>query len=167
MVENNEQGRLVRKYFISVEKKAKEIFAIPKTMSEALRLAANLAEQNEKLVAENEVMAPKADYHDNVLNSNKLIRTKDIAKHLGFRSDRALYKKLSELKVLYKSGNTYIQYADYNFLITEGYADYTVNEYGQTFKWTEKGRKWLIQLIRKQGIISRKLLIEAVTAVQA
>ena len=50
MVENNEKGRMIRKDFIEVEKKARtqNPFAIPQTYSEALLLAANQAKQIEK-----------------------------------------------------------------------------------------------------------------------
>lgn len=50
MVENNEKGRMIRKYFIEVEKKARtqNPSAIPQTYSEALLLAANQAKQIEK-----------------------------------------------------------------------------------------------------------------------
>ncbi len=49
MVENNEKGRQARKYFIEVEKQAKRVYQLPQNFSEALRLAADLEETNQKL----------------------------------------------------------------------------------------------------------------------
>src|SRR5260364_212912 len=52
------QGKQARQYFIECERRAKAIipFAIPQTLPEALRLAADLAEQNRQLEAKNEAM---------------------------------------------------------------------------------------------------------------
>lgn len=48
MVENNEKGRQVRRYFIECERKAKgAIFQMPQTLSEALLLAGKLAAEKE------------------------------------------------------------------------------------------------------------------------
>jgi anti-repressor protein len=64
MVENNEQGRRIRKYFIDVEKKSRAMFAIPQNLPQALRMAADLAEQIDKqkpLVAFAETAAKSQD----------------------------------------------------------------------------------------------------------
>lgn len=50
MVENNEKGRQARRYFIEMEKKAKA--ALPQSLPEALRLAADKAEEVERLQIE-------------------------------------------------------------------------------------------------------------------
>ena len=51
MVENNEQGRKARRYFIECEKRAKTGgFEIPQTKTEALRLAADQAEEIDRLI---------------------------------------------------------------------------------------------------------------------
>ena len=64
MVENNEQGRKIRRYFIEVEKKARNMFEIPKTLPEALRKAAELAEQLEQ-------QKPKVLFAESVETSKK------------------------------------------------------------------------------------------------
>lgn len=44
MVENNEKGKIARKYFIECEKQLKKVFEIPQTYSQALMLASKQAE---------------------------------------------------------------------------------------------------------------------------
>jgi len=34
---------------------------------------------------------------------------------------------------------------EYDYLVADGYADYQVNEFTQTLKWTEKGRKFIYE----------------------
>ena len=102
---------------------------------ERLALECKIAEQQ-----------PKVDYHDAVLNKSGLMTTTAIAKDLGFKSAKQLNDLLKRDKVIYKKSDTYYLYADYEYLITEGYCDYksykTENS-SLSLQWTEKGRKWL------------------------
>ena len=75
MVENNEQGRKIRRYFIEVEKKARDMFEIPKTLPEALRKAAELAEQLEQ-------QKPKVLFAESVETSKNSVLINELAKIL-------------------------------------------------------------------------------------
>lgn len=102
---------------------------------ERLALECKIAEQQ-----------PKVEYHDAVLNKSGLMTTTAIAKDLGFKSAKQLNDLLKRDRVIYKKSDTYYLYADYEYLITEGYCDYksykTENS-SLSLQWTEKGRKWL------------------------
>lgn len=93
-----------------------------------------------------EEQTPKVEYHDEVLNSNKLISTTQIAKDLGM-SARKLNELLHEKGVIFKQGKTWLLYSKYQHFIPE-LADYTINTYGQQLKWTEEGRKFIINLLK-------------------
>ena len=101
------------------------------------------------LIAENAEMKPKADYHDEVLNKDDLINTTVIAKDLGLRSAAKLNNIMHSNNIIFKnSSGTWCPYADYEWLITENYADYksyNVENSNPCLKWTEKGRKWIIE----------------------
>lgn len=75
MVENNEQGKTIRRYFIEVEKKARNMFEIPKTLPEALRKAAELAEQLEQ-------QKPKVLFAESVETSKNSVLINELAKIL-------------------------------------------------------------------------------------
>ena len=150
MVENNEKGKQIRRYFIECEKKLKQV-ALPsyQIQDPIERAKAWIKEQEErqKLALEIEIQKPKVEYHDTVLKSQKLISTTDVAKVLGM-SARKLNEKLNELKVIYKQSNTWKLYSKHQDKVPE-YCDYHINEFGQILKWTEKGRKWIIELLSK------------------
>ena len=105
-------------------------------------------EYEEKLALECKIaeQQPKVDYHDAVLNKSGLMTTTAIAKDLGFKSAKQLNDLLKRDRVIYKKSDTYYLYADYEYLITEGYCDYKSyksENSSLSLQWTEKGRKWL------------------------
>lgn len=101
------------------------------------------------LVVEIKEQKPKVEYHDDVLNKEGLITTTVIAKDLGFKSATKLNKIMNMNKIIFKNqSGTWCPYADYEWLISDGYADYqsyTQEHSSPCLKWTEKGRKWIIE----------------------
>lgn len=123
--------------------------ALPTTYKEALLQLLEEVEKNEKLEEERKVLLPKADYHDEVLNKDGLLTTTVVAKDLGFNSAAKLNQVMFLNRIIYKNkSGTWCPYADYEWLITDSYADYQSykNEHSKPcLKWTEKGRKWIIE----------------------
>ena len=101
------------------------------------------------LIAENNVMKPKAEYHDEVLKKDGLITTTVVAKDLGFSSANKLNKVMNANHIIFKNqSGTWCPYAEYEWLIEDNYADYEsyTNEHSKPcLKWTEKGRKWIVE----------------------
>ncbi|NJJ36510.1 hypothetical protein GSQ51_18195 [Clostridioides difficile] len=104
-----------------------------------------------------QIQQSKIEYHDKVLNPEKLVTTTDIAKGLGMTA-QALNTLLYTNKIIYpvkKNGITkcWKPYKDYQWLIPE-YADFKISECDTQLKWTEIGRKWLIEFVKKIKKIS-------------
>lgn len=91
-------------------------------------------------------MQPKAEYYDKVLNRKELIPIGVIAKDLGVSSACRMNTILNINGIIYNTGKGWVPFAEYEWLITEGYADYRSNIAGQplTLYWTEKGREWIV-----------------------
>lgn len=123
--------------------------ALPTTYKEALLQLLEEVEKNEKLEEERKILLPKAGYHDEVLNKDGLLTTTVIAKDLGLRSAAKLNQVMFQNRIIFKSqSGQWLPYADYEWLIKEKYADYQSYESEHTLpclKWTEKGRKWIIE----------------------
>ena len=118
----------------------------------------SVLETEKNLVEEqNRLMAPKAAYFDNVLQTDGLITTNIIANELGM-SAKKLYKILKDLGVLYNQNGVYMLYAKYRGL---GYDKYRTHTYTsdttgmqvakQYLCWTQLGRKFILDLVNSKS----------------
>lgn len=103
-------------------------------------------------------LKPKADYTDMVLQNKSLMTVTAIAKDYGM-SGGALNKKLNELGIQYKQGSQWFLYAKHQ---AKGYtsSSTTTIEHrdGSTevklhTKWTQKGRLFIYEELKKKGIL--------------
>ncbi|KRL76640.1 prophage antirepressor [Ligilactobacillus equi DSM 15833 = JCM 10991] len=135
-----------------------EVLTNPDTI---IKLATQLKTEREgRLIAEQRVneLTPKATYYDQVLNNKSLVTITQIAKDYGM-SGGEMNKKLHELGVIYKQGNTWLLYSRYqrtgwthSNTIMVPRADGTEKAVMQT-KWTQKGRLGLYEFLKKHDIL--------------
>lgn len=126
-------------------------FQVPTSMAEALRLAANQAEQIEQQEKELKAIAPKAKYYDEVMQSSSAINTNQIALELGITAIK-LNNFLSERKIIYRQGDQWLLYGKYrnmglHKMDTFKFLNRNDEIVTKThLKWTEKGRKEIHKL---------------------
>ena len=115
------ESKFVRKAFISyvdkLENKIRERFYIPRTLSEALRLAADQADKIEKQEQIINMQAPKVAFFDAVADSRTAISVNDVSKVLaidGFGRNR-LFEFLRNKKVLMNNNRPYQQFIDLGY----------------------------------------------------
>lgn len=102
------------------------------------------------LEKENQELAPKAQYTDDVLQSNGTYTHSEIAKELNFRSWKAFVDECKKQRILFKHpGGMYMLYADYS---GKGYMKTRTNTFTHRdgtigtsviSVWTEEGRRFL------------------------
>lgn len=102
-----------------------------------------------------EILAPKAQYTDEVLQSASTFTTSQIAQGLNMTAN-ALNRKLKELGVQYNQSGTWLLYAKYKDkglskirVHTESNNRTNISRSHQYTVWTEKGRKFIHDLIQK------------------
>lgn len=150
MIQRNERGKQARQYFISVENQWNSPDAI---MQRALQIAnarvKKLTADVSSLTVENQILLPKAEYFDALVDRNLLTNFRDTAKELGIK-EREFIKFLIEKKYIYRDKKG-------KLLPTSGKGDglFEVKEcYNDTTKWsgtqtliTPKGRETFRLLI--------------------
>lgn len=120
-------------------------FDIPKNYAEALRLAANLWEENQEQKATLAVMAPKAEFHDAVASSEDAQPVGYAAKVLGTGQNR-LFARLRGEGILMDDNRPYQQYLNpgYFRVIEQTWTDSAGNVHLTTKTLvTGKGLAWL------------------------
>lgn len=119
-----------------------------------------LTGENESLAAMNRILAPKAKYTDEVLQSTETYTFVQMAKELGYSSVNKFVADLSFRKVAFKASGTYMLYAKYaGFDLTAVRthrffrSDGSIGTNTRTV-WTEKGRKWLHESFRQKKAVA-------------
>jgi len=116
-------------------------YKIPQTYPEALRLAADLAEQNQKLL-------PKAEQFDKFISGENYQSMNIVAKSLGTGRNR-LFQFLRDHKVLLANNVPYQRFIDAGYFVVKEkpiqMGDQTINKV-QTYV-TAKGVDWIAKLL--------------------
>lgn len=103
-------------------------------------------------------LKPKADYTDKILASKGTVPITVIAKDYGM-SGRAMNKVLADLKIIYQMAGQWLLYSRYQ---AKGYThskSFAFNHADgrpavkMTTEWTQKGRLFLYQKLKKHGIL--------------
>lgn len=102
MLQRNDKGKEARKYFIEVEKLAKQQLA-PTNPLDLLKLAVSEMEKKDKQIA---VLQPKAELMDKVLDAEEKIDIGQASKILELPFGRnTMFKKLREKGIFFKNRN--------------------------------------------------------------
>ena len=137
--------------------------AIPQTLPEALRLAADLAEKNQKLLEEQKINAPKVDFCDQVIANNGAMTITKAAKVIGY-PPRKLKDYIRKIGWLYANADTPMQSAITSGYMVLRYAHWTDNEGNYIEKpyahLTVKGIYELYRRLRKEGLIEKNEQLE-------
>ncbi len=144
MLQRNEKGKQARQYFIQLEKAWNSPEMVMKrALDFANKKAEELLAANAKLAVSNQVMQPKADYFDELVDRNLLTNFRETAAQLGIKQNEFI-RFLLEKKYVYRDKKGKLMpYADKNnglFEIKECYNEKTDWKGTQTMI-TPKGRE--------------------------
>lgn len=154
MLQRSEKGKQFRQYFIEVEKEWNNPDSI---LTRALRIADEKLKQMHvtvsRLTVDNQIMQPKADYFDELVDRNLLTNFRETAKQLGVK-EKVFIQFLIEKKYVYRDKRGKLMpYADKNnglFEVKECVNEKTQWSGTQTLI-TPRGRETFRLLFIQQG----------------
>ena len=148
--------RAVRDELAKAQQKA---IAIPQSLPEALRLAADLAEKNQQLIEQAKIDTPKAQWCDRVTAANEHMTITQAAKTLGY-PPRKLKDYLRQIGFIYAGADTPMQDQIKTGRAVLRYAHYTTSDDNPVEKpythITSKGLKWLYERMVRDGLIEQQ-----------
>ena len=123
MVENNEKGRIARKYFIACEEKLKQGVLVMPNFSNPAEAARAWADQYEKNLAleahnkelkeENQHLAPKGEYFDDLVARNLLTNFSKVAYQLNIKRKTFIDWLIRDKFIYRDQKNRLVPYAKY------------------------------------------------------
>lgn len=150
MIQRNDKGKQARQYFIQLEK---DWNSPDRVMARALQIAdkqiKSLQAENVQLTVDKQIMQPKADYFDELVDRNLLTNFRETAKQLGIKQTDFINFLLDKKYVYRDKRGKLMPYADKNnglFEIKETYNEKTQWSGTQTLI-TPKGRETFRLLI--------------------
>lgn len=166
MIQRTETGKAIRQKLIDLEKAInhKDSYMIEDPIERA-KVWIREQEARKQLEMKNAIQSqqiqelqPKASYYDVVLNCKDLLSISKIAKDFG-KSARWLNGFLHDAGVQYRQGDIWLLYAKYQ---DQGYTSTKTQTFGgsdgeahsrvHTY-WTQKGRLFIYDLLKKEGIL--------------
>lgn len=166
MLQRTDRGKEARQYFIQVEKEwnspdkliARALIAANKQLEFKNQQVKELTEtcsQQRQMIGE---LKPKADYVDRILKSDSLVTITQIAKDYGM-GGKAMNKALHDLHIIYNCNRQWLLYSQHQ---AKGYTfsetvdiplDDGTTKVVMNTKWTQKGRLFLYEMLKKHGMI--------------
>jgi phage anti-repressor protein len=138
MMENNEIGDKIRKYFVEVEKKK----SILPSAKELALMVVKAEEEKELLQIENK---KKNEFISNVVHSENSYTATQVAKDFNI-SAKLFNKILVEANVLYYQNGTYAltsRYQSYNLTTIKETSPDAYDKTYLSLRWTVTGKNWL------------------------
>ena len=159
MIQRNERGKIARQYFIRIEEQWNSPDAI---MQRALLIAnARVKALQETVAIQTQQIAemqPKVTYYDVVLQTPDALPISVIAKDYGWSAQK-MNQELRTRHVQYQQGRIWLlyqEYAEQGYTVTKTSVSEDANGVSHSHVhtyWIQKGRLFIYDLLKKDGIL--------------